>query len=139
MSQSGGTRMTGGKPPSLRLPPSPWRLGWKSKPSPNKQRVKSGVFFGLVGVALLVGAARLWGPLSEIRQQGDRIAQLNLKKDALLAEQTDLERYKQRLSTEEGRQAAARRQGYVKKGERRIVFFREKKPVKSDEALDQPQ
>jgi len=120
----GARRMAGGKPP-----PSAYGGLWCPRLLPNKRRIRGRAFLGLVGVLLLVGLIRLWSPLATIRAQGDRIAQLNLKKAALLSEQADLERGKQRLATEEGRKAAARRQGYVKKGERRIVFFREKKPA----------
>ena len=84
------------------------------------------MFFCLIALVLAVGLAKLFGPLGTIRAQSDRTAQLEMNKAALVFEQGDLEGYKQQAATEGGREAAARRLGYVRPGERRIVFSREK-------------
>ena len=84
------------------------------------------MFFCLLALVLAIGLAKLFGPLGTIRAQSDRMAQLEMKKAELVFEQGELEAYKQQAATEKGREAAARRLGYVRAGERRIMFSREK-------------
>ncbi|MCJ7750836.1 MAG: hypothetical protein MUQ65_07045 [Armatimonadetes bacterium] len=90
------------------------------------RRLRGSVFFCFIALVLAVGLAKLFGPLGTIRAQSDRMAQLEMKKAALVFEKGDLEGYKQQAATEEGREAAARRLGYVRPGERRSLFSREK-------------
>jgi len=84
------------------------------------------VFIGLVVLVLMLGLAKLLAQLSTIRAQSDRMAHLGMKKATLVFEQGELELYKEQAATEAGQEAAARRLGYVRPGERRIVFSREK-------------
>ena len=90
-----------------------------------RRRLRGSVFFCLILMVLAIGLAKLYGPLGTIRGQSDTMAQLEMKKAALAFEQGKLTEYKQYAATEEGREAAARRLGYVRPGERRIVFSRE--------------
>ncbi|HUU53761.1 MAG TPA: hypothetical protein VMY87_02485 [Armatimonadota bacterium] len=91
-----------------------------------RRRLRGRVFLGLLALVLVFGLVKLLGPLGTIRAQSDRLAQLRMKKAALLSEQGELERYKEYAATEAGQEAAARRLGYVRPGERRIVFSNEK-------------
>jgi hypothetical protein len=95
-----------------------------------RRRIRGKVFLGLCGGVLLLGLAWLYEPLGAIRQESDQLALLRMKKAALEQEQADLESYKEQAATEVGREAEARRQGYLRPGERRIVFFREEAPEK---------
>ncbi len=97
-----------------------------SKGKRGRRRLKGSVFFCLVLLVLALGLAKLFGPLGTIREQSDRMAQLEMKKAALVFEEATLEDYKQYAATDDGREAAARRLGYVRPGERRILFSREK-------------
>ena len=100
--------------------------GLSSRGRRGRRRLRGSVFFCLIALALAIGLAKLFGPLGRIREQSDRTAQLEMKKAALVFEQGQLDEYKQYAATEDGREAAARRLGYVRPGERRIVFSREK-------------
>lgn len=102
-----------------------------------RKRLRGNVFFCLVLLVLTLGLAKLFGPLGTIRTQTDTMAQLEMKKAALVFEQTELEGYKEYAATEDGREAAARRLGYVRSGERRIVFSREK--AKADAQVAEPE
>lgn len=90
--------------------------------------MRPGVFLVLCAGVLAAGMAWLYQPLMTMRQGSDRLAQLRMKKAALEQEEAGLEAYKEEAATEAGREAEARRQGYLRKDERRIVFFREKAP-----------
>ncbi len=90
------------------------------------RRIRAKVFAGLCALVVALGLAKLYGPLATIRKQSDRLAELGVKKAELFSEQTELERYKRQAATEAGQETAARRQGYLRPGERRIVFFRER-------------
>jgi hypothetical protein len=94
-----------------------------------RKRVRGKVFVGLCGGVLLLGLGWLYSPMAAIRQESDQLALLRMKKAALEQEQADLESYKAQAATETGREAEARRQGYLRPGERRIVFFREEAPA----------
>ncbi len=100
--------------------------GLSSRGRRGRRRLRGSVFFCLIALVLAIGLAKLFGPLGTIRAQSDRMAQLEMKKAALVFEKGDLEEYKQYAATEDGREAAARRLGYVRPGERRIVFSRQK-------------
>jgi len=90
------------------------------------------VFLALLAAVLVMGIAKLSGPLATVRQQQDDLARLRQRKQALLAERRLLEAEKRRLATEEGQEWAARRRGYVRPGERRLVFSLDD-TIKSDE------
>ena len=100
--------------------------GLPSRGRRGRRRLRQSALFCLIVLVLAIGVAKLFGPLGTVRAQSDRIAQLEMKKAALAFEKGDLEEYKQYAATEDGREAAARRLGYVRPGERRIVFSREK-------------
>jgi hypothetical protein len=81
-------------------------------------------FWLVVSVVALVGLVKLYGPIALARRQQDELARLRLEKANLLGEQRRLERYKWQLASDAGLEAAARREGYVREGERRLVFVR---------------
>lgn len=89
------------------------------------------VFWGLMGAVLLIGLVKLYGPLKEMRAQSVRMAQLRATKAELLTQQTDLEDYKRFLATKAGKEAAARQMGYLRPGERRLVFVPPKEAEKA--------
>lgn len=80
------------------------------------------VFWGAVGLVLAIGLVKLCRPFSVIREQSVRTAQLRATRASLLAEGASLEGERVFLATESGREAAARRIGYLRPGERRVVF-----------------
>lgn len=94
------------------------------------------VFLALAGLVIVLGFLKLAGPLATIRTQVDRLAQLDMQKASLFAERAELEEQKRRLATEEGQEAAARRQGYLRPGERRLIFVRQE-PEQEDAQTDQ--
>ena len=83
-------------------------------------------FWFAVLAVLLVGLVKLYGPLATSRAQQNELARLRLQKASLLAEQQRLQAYKRHLASDAGLERAARREGYVRDGERRLVFVREK-------------
>jgi cell division protein FtsB len=83
------------------------------------------VFLVLVALVLGLGLIRLSPPLAALRTQRERLAQLRSERAALIADRTQLRREKERLATEAGREAAARRRGYLRPGERRLMFVPE--------------
>ncbi len=93
------------------------------------------VFLALAGLVIIVGFLKLAGPLATIRTQADRLAQLDMQKASLFAERAELEEQKRHLATEDGQEAAARRQGYLRPGERRLIFVREE-PEQADSQTD---
>ena len=84
--------------------------------------MKRSAFWALAGALMMIGMVRMWGPLSTVRGQSERMAELRATRASLLAEQVSLERERRFLATDAGREAAARRMGYVRPGERRVVF-----------------
>jgi hypothetical protein len=110
--------------------------GLSSRGRRGRRRLRGSIFFCLIALVLAIGLAKLFGPLGTIRALSDRMAQLEMKKAALVFEQGQLDEYKQYAATEDGREAAARRLGYVRPGERRIVFSREK--AGEDAAAEEP-
>ncbi len=85
-------------------------------------RLNRGVFLALVLAVLGVGVAKLSGPLGTIREQQEQMARLGQMKQALLVQRGALMEEKRRLATDEGQEWAARRRGYIRQGERRLVF-----------------
>jgi len=92
-----------------------------------RRRIKRSMFLGLAGFVLVFGLVHLARPLLQIRANGDRLAQVRLTKATLEADRDALAEQKAFLATGTGREIAARRQGYVRPGERRLVFC-EKEP-----------
>ncbi len=91
-----------------------------------KLRVHRHIVYAVVGTVLVVGVVKFWGPLHTARLQSRELARLQHQKEALQEEQALLAEQKNRLASDEGVEAAARREGYVKPGDRRIVFVKDK-------------
>ncbi len=89
------------------------------------------VFLALLGLVLIMGAAKFCVPWSNARQQREELNQLQREKAQLEAEQKQLTRYKRLLASDQGLESAARREGYVRQGDRRIIFVPEKEKAKS--------
>ncbi len=90
-----------------------------------KLRLNRNAFLALLAAILAVGLAKLSGPLAALDRQQEELARLQQRKQTLLAERRSLETEKRRLATEEGQEWAARRRGYLRSGERRLVFSEE--------------
>jgi len=112
-------------------------LSARERPSGRKLRIHAPVFLGILGLVLLVAAVRLWGPFSVARRQRAELARLHAQAVALQAEHAQLEQYKRRLASDQGAEAVARQGGYLKPGDRRLLFVREKQEgAKAEEAKD---
>jgi hypothetical protein len=94
--------------------------------------VPSRVFLLLVGIALVIAALRLWGPAATARRQQQDLDRLRVDKAALQNENAQLQEYQRKQASEGGRESAARREGYVREGERRLVFVKEKEKKPPD-------
>lgn len=90
-----------------------------------RRRIRRSVFFGLGGLVLVLGLAHLARPVLQVRTHGDRLAQLRLTKAALEADRAALGEQKAFLATGTGQEITARRQGYLRPGERRLIFCEE--------------
>ncbi len=95
-----------------------------------KLRIHLPVFLALVGVALLIAIVKLWGPTATARRQQEDLARLRSEKASLNDEHKQLEDYKRKLASDEGQESAVRRSGYVREGDRRLVFVKEKEKGK---------
>ena len=87
-----------------------------------RPRMSVPAFLLLLALVLVVGMVKLAGPFSAVRREEQNLAGLRLGQRELTAEQGRLLEQKNHLATDEGMEAAARREGYVRPGERRIVF-----------------
>jgi len=87
-------------------------------------RVSSRVFWIAVAVVALAGMVKLYGPVAAARRQQDELSRLRLEKVTLLEEQEGLNAHKRQLACDAGLEATARREGYVRNGERRLVFVK---------------
>lgn len=85
-------------------------------------RLNRAVFLALAAAILTIGLANLSGPLSARRSQERDLEELRQRRQALLEQRDLLEAEKRRGATENGQEWAARRRGYVRQGERRLVF-----------------
>jgi len=94
----------------------------------NRLRLNRGVFVCLIGAMLALGIVKLYPPLATVRDQQERLARLRQRRQVLLAELRVLEAEQRHLATEQGQEWAARRRGYVRPGERRLVFSPETTP-----------
>ena len=92
-----------------------------------RQRVRLNrtVFLLLVGTAAAVGVAKLSAPLKTAWNQQQDLARLREERAALATERTRLQALKRHLASDEGQEQAARRAGYLRPGERRLVFVRD--------------
>jgi len=87
-------------------------------------RIHRPVVYAVVGLAVALGAAKLWGPVSTARAQADVLGQLRRERADLQQEHGELRRDKIGLASDEGVEMRARRDGYLRPGDRRIVFVR---------------
>lgn len=85
-------------------------------------RLNRAVFLALAAAILTIGLASLSGPLGTRRLQEQDLEGLRQRRQALLEQRDLLEAEKSRGATENGQEWAARRRGYVRQGERRLVF-----------------
>jgi len=90
-----------------------------------RNRLNRTAFCLLLGLALIVGLIKLSGPLASIQREHDELARLRRQKAELEVEKARLEAYQSHLATDYGLERAARREGYLRPGERRLVFVRE--------------
>jgi cell division protein FtsB len=111
----------------------------RSNQRARRLRLKTPLFLALVGLMLGIGVAELCSPLADLREQHKNLARLRQEKAALGMETGRLEEHKGYLATEAGQEATARRQGYVRPGERRLVFVAEDASGTSDRPTDRPQ
>jgi cell division protein FtsB len=99
----------------------------RRRPGARRRRLKIRAVLALAGLILTVGLWKLAAPLATIHDQSGRLAQLETQKANLLAQRGALEADRAELATQSGQEAAARRQGYVRPGERRLVFVRDER------------
>ncbi len=91
-------------------------------------RVHTRVVVLLLGAIVLVGVIRLCHPYALARRQEEEIARLRAQKSALQAEHDQLQAYKHDLASDRGQESTLRRQGYIRPGERPLVFVKQKPP-----------
>ena len=90
-------------------------------------RVDRQVFVIVVGAAVVLGLAKLYRPMATSRRQQTELARLRVERAGLVAQQERLDREKRILATEAGMEAAARARGYLREGDRLLVFIPESK------------
>jgi hypothetical protein len=83
-------------------------------------------FYLLVGALVVVTVVKLAQPLGMIGRQQGELSGLRREKARLSAGKAGLEAYQHGLATDRGVERAARREGYIRKGDRRLVFVPEK-------------
>ena len=96
------------------------RLGSRSK---RGLRVEYRIFKAFVGLALVFGIVKLWGPLATNHRQQVELTKLRIEKASLLKEQERLSDYQHSLASDSGFEAAARKLNFLRDGERRLVFI----------------
>jgi len=94
------------------------------------RRISFSAFYLLASLVLLGAVVKLSQPLGTIRRQQEQLSRLRLEKARLVAERVRLEGYQHGLATERGLERAARREGYIRPGDRRLVFVPEKQSGK---------
>jgi len=96
------------------------------------------LFLALAGTVLAFGVTRLAHPVATLRQQRADLAQLRQEKADLAREIDRLAEHKSYLATEAGQEAAARRHGYLRPGERRLMFVPRETPSTDDSGPRSP-
>ena len=107
------------------------------------RRLNRSLFVSLIVLVIFVGFAKLSRPLAALRHQQQALARLNLNKTALLRDNASLHRHQRHLATEAGQEQAAREKGYLRAGDRRLVFTREdaqkpRRPVDTEDPAEEP-
>ncbi len=87
--------------------------------------MKLRAFWWLIEIVVAIGLVKLYGPLLTIKGQSVRTAQLRATKAEMVIKMGDLEGQRRFLATAAGQEAAVRRAGYLRPGERRLVFVQD--------------
>ncbi len=111
----------------MRRPPTGQQKSRRSR------RLNWSLFYLLLAAVLAVTLVKISRPLRVIAGQHRELARLQAEKARLTAEMARLEEYQRSLATDRGLERAARREGYVRPGERRLVFVPERPDAKKDE------
>ena len=90
------------------------------------RRLSLPVFYLLLAGVLVATIVKLSQPLGVLGRQQEELARLGAEKARLTAEMSRLEGRQHGLATDHGLERAARREGYIRPGERRLVFVPEK-------------
>jgi len=88
-----------------------------------RRRVDRRLYWTVLVLVMVIGAVKLCGPLATNHRQQGELAALRSEKAALAAEHRRLQKHKVRLASNVGMEAAVRAEGYVREGERRLVFI----------------
>jgi len=96
---------------------------FSTRTRPRGRRISLPAFYLLLSAVFLVAIIKLSGPLTVIRRQHEELARLRVDKAHLLAEKARLQGYQHDLATDRGLERAIRRDGYIRAGERRLVFI----------------
>ncbi len=84
------------------------------------------MFYLLLAVVFAVTMVKISRPLRVLSGQQRELARLRAEKARLTEEMARLKEYQRSLATDQGLERAARREGYVRPGERRLVFVPER-------------
>jgi len=96
--------------------------GRRANRSQQRRTVNRRLFLLLVGLTLVIGAVKVARPVGAICRQGEELGQLRSEKAELEAQQASLVREQRWIASDAGQEMIARRSGYLRAGERRIVF-----------------
>lgn len=96
--------------------------GRRTNRSHQRKTLSHRFFLLLVGLTLAVGAVKAAGPLAAIGRQGEELSQLRSEQAELQAQHESLLREQRWIASDAGLEMIARRNGYLRSGERRIVF-----------------
>jgi hypothetical protein len=106
--------------------------------SKRKLRLHWPVFGLLVVIALLIGLVKFWMPAAAAHRQEAENVRLRREKASLQSEHDQLQSDKQRLASKQGLELTARRAGYLRPGDRRLVFVAGKEPPKKNAKKKEP-
>ena len=96
--------------------------GRRTHRSQQRRAVSHRLFLLLVGLTLAVGAIKMAAPLAATRRQGEELGRLRREKAEVQARHESLLREQRWIASDPGLEMMARRSGYLRAGERRIVF-----------------
>ena len=96
--------------------------GRRTHRSHQRKGLSHRLFLLLVVLTLAIGAVKVAGPLAAIRRQGEELSQLSSEKAEAQARHESLLQEQRWIASDAGLEMIARRSGYLRAGERRIVF-----------------
>ena len=96
--------------------------GRRTHRSHQRKGLSHRLFLLLVVLTLAIGAVKVAGPLAAIRRQGEELSQLSSEKAEVQARHELLLREQRWIASDPGMEMIARRSGYLRARERRIVF-----------------